>query len=169
MDALECIEQRISMRKFKSSEMKDEEVEAIIKAGFAAPSAMNKRPYELIINRENDFWKDFSDVKPTCEIARNCPLTILIVGDATKQPFQEFMIEDCATVAQNMLLAAKAYGYDSLWAGVKFDSEFFNKLIGYFQLPKGFYPIAMLMFGKGLEQKKQVDRYDESKIHLGKF
>ena len=70
---------------------------------------------------------------------------------------------------ERMLLAAKALGFDSLWAGIKWQSDFFNRLITYFNLPAGFIPVAVLSFGKPGEKKVQVERYDEKKVHHGKF
>jgi nitroreductase len=169
MDALDCIATRISVRKYDKKIMSQEDIRALLKAGMEAPSAMNRRPYEFIVNAENDFWKDFVKEKPTCEIMRNASLTVLLVGDSNKNPTPEFLYEDCSAVAENMLLAGKALGYGSLWAGVKADSDFAKKLASYFALPKGDLPIAVLMFGKPSEKKAQVDRYDEAKIHLGKF
>ncbi|MCR4562171.1 MAG: nitroreductase family protein [Bacilli bacterium] len=169
MDALECISGRMSMRKFAPHEMSQEEIHAILKAGMEAPSAMNRRPYELIVNTDNAFWVEMKKEKPTCEIIATSSLSIVVVGDENKNPTHEFLIEDCSVVAENMLLAAKALGYDSLWAGVKFDSEFYLSLIDRFNLPNGFMPIAVLCFGKAGSNKTQVDRYEEKKVHWGKF
>jgi nitroreductase len=169
MDALECIETRISVRKYEKKAMSEEDVKAILKAGMEAPSAMNRRPYEFIVNTDNDFWKAFVKEKPTCEIMRNSSLSVVVVGDAGKNPARDFLYEDCSAAAENMLLAAKALGYGSLWAGVVAEGDFYRKLIAYFALPNGCLPIAVLMFGKAAEKKAQVNRYDEKKIHFGKF
>jgi len=169
MDTLDCLANRISMRKFEKHVMKEEEINVILKAGFEAPSAMNRRPYELIVNTENAFWHEMAPYKPTCEIMTIASLTILVAGDSNKNPTDEFMIEDCSLVSENMLLAAKAIGYDSLWAGVKWHSEFYDALIKYFNLPSGYVPIAALSFGKPGERKSQIERFDKKKIHYGKF
>jgi nitroreductase len=170
MDALKCLATRTSMRKFQARViMKEEEVKVILSAGFEAPSAMNRRPYELIVNTENAFWHDMTPLKPTCEILATASLTIVVVGDSNKNPTEEFLTEDCSVVAENLLLAAKALGYDSLWAGVKWHSEFFEGLIQYFKMPSGYLPIAVLGFGKPGEKKTQTDRFDPKKVHLGKF
>ncbi len=169
MDALECIETRISVRKYDKKVMAPEDIKAILKAGMEAPSAMNRRPYEFIVNTANDFWKDFVKEKPTCEIMRNASLTVVVVGDSAKNPTLEFLLEDCSAVAENMLIAAKALGYGPLWAGVKAGSDFAKKLSACFALPTGDLPVAVLMFGKPYEKKAQVSRYDEKKIHFGKF
>jgi nitroreductase len=169
MDGIEMISKRISMRKYSPYKLKESEIKTILNAGFEAPSAMGRRPYEFIVNTDNAFWKEFSSLKPTCDIMATSSLTILVVGDSNKNPTEEFMVEDCSVCAENMLLAAKALGYDSLWAGIKFHSEFYDALIHHFGLPDGFVPVAALSFGKGAEKKVQIDRYDEKKIHYGKF
>jgi nitroreductase len=169
MEALDCMAKRISIRKFEAAKMSEDDIKAILKAGFEAPSAMNRRPYEFIVNTANAFWHELAPFKPTCDIMVNASLTILIVGDSNKNPTNEFLIEDCSCCAENMLLAAKALGYDSLWAGIKWQSDFYSHLISYFHLPEGFIPVTVLSFGKPGEKKVQVDRYDEKKVHLGKF
>lgn len=169
MDALDCLGKRISMRKFLPHPMKEEEIKTILNAGFEAPSAMNRRPYEFIVNTDNAFWHALTPFKPTCEIMTQASLTVLIVGDSNKNPTEEFMTEDCACCAENMLLAAKALGYDSLWAGIKWQSDFYSELIKHFALPSGFIPVAVLSFGLAGEKKVQVERYDPKKVHQGKF
>ena len=170
METLKCLEGRISTRKYANGELSKEEIMAILKAGMEAPSAMNRRPYQLIVNTDNAFWKDFEKVKPTCGIAATAPLTILVVGDSNKNPTFEFLVEDCSTVSQNILLAATDLGYGSLWCGIKFDSDFSKQLIEYFQLPSGFLPISLLLIGKAGEKKNHdQNRFEKSKIHFGKF
>ncbi len=168
MDALECIAKRASIRAYGPYRMSEGDIKKILKAGFEAPSAMNRRPYEFIINTDNAFWKDYAEEKPTCLTAGDASLTVLIVGDSNKNPTQEFLLEDCSAIAENMLLASTALGYGSLWAGIKFGSPFYERLIKDFSLPEGYLPIALLIFGKGKEGKKQVDRYEEAKIHYGR-
>jgi nitroreductase len=169
MEALECLAKRISIRKFEAAKMSEAEIKKILTAGFEAPSAMNRRPYEFIVNTDNAFWHELAPFKPTCDIMKDASLTVLIVGDSNKNPTNEFLIEDCSCCAENMLLAAKALGYDSLWAGIKWQSDFYNHLIAYFHLPDGFIPVTVLSFGKPGEKKVQVERYDEKKVHHGKF
>jgi nitroreductase len=169
MDALECLAKRISIRKYEPCKMKEEEIKTILTAGFEAPSAMNRRPYEFVVNTDNAFWHELTPFKPTCEIMATTALTVLIVGDSNKNPTNEFLTEDCSCCAENMLLAGKALGYDSLWAGIKWQSDFYNELIKHFHLPDGYIPVAVLSFGKAGEKKVQVERYDAKKVHYGKF
>jgi nitroreductase len=170
MDVLECIETRTSIRRYSPvGPMPEADVKKILTAGFEAPSAMNRRPYELIINTDNSFWSKFEEAKPNSSFVKDASLTVLVVGDLSKNPSIEFLLEDCSLVAENMLLAATALGYGSLWLGVKFKTPFASKLNSYFHLPKGFVPVAFLVFGVPAEKSYHDNRYDESKIHYGKF
>lgn len=169
MTTEESISTRQSTRVFDGSPIAKKEIEAILKAGFEAPSAMNRRPYELVVNTDNAFWDTFKDVKPSCSIAAKAALTILVVGDSNKNPTNEFMIEDASTVSENMLLEATSLGYGSLWCGIKFESDFYKRLISYFGLPDGFIPVSLILVGKPAPKKTIRDRYEEKKIHYGKF
>ncbi len=168
METLECIRKRKSSRRYIDYKMSEKDIHDILEAGFNAPSAMNRRPYELIVNTDNAFWEDYKKEKPTMEIAKNASLTIIVVGDSNKNPTMEFLIEDASAVAENMLLAATSLGYASLWAGVKMDSDFAKRLGKDFNLPDGYLPIAVLIIGKSDDKKVQLDRYDPKKIHKGK-
>ncbi len=169
METLECLAKRASIRKYRKAILPEEDVHAILNAGFEAPSASNRRPYELVVNSDNDFWQEFVKEKATCEIIRNAGLTVLVVADPSKNPAKEFDYEDCSLVAENMLLAATALGYGSLWLGIPEKSAFSDKLTSYFHLPKGDFPVALLAFGAAAEEKKQPNRFDPAKIHYGKF
>jgi nitroreductase len=169
METLDCIEKRTSIRKYVPYQMKEEEIHKILRAAMQAPSAMNRRPYEMIVNTNNAFWTKFSDVKPTCEIAASSSLTILVIGDSNTNPTNEFLIEDCACLSQNALLAATELGFGSLWAGIKWDSDFQKRLVSYFHLPDGYIPVSLLIIGKSGEKKASVERFDQKKVHLGKW
>jgi nitroreductase len=169
MDTLETIKNRQSIRKFDSTPIKKDDVDKILKAGFEAPSAMNRRPYEFVVCTKNEFWKEMVPFKSTCAIMAETPLCVLIVGNSNVNPTDEFLIEDCSACAENMLLAAKDLGYGSLWAGVKWHSEFYDALIKHFHLPDGYLPIAVLLFGTEAEKKYQVERFDAKKVHYEVF
>lgn len=170
MDTLHCIEGRVSVRKYEKAEMPKKDIDAILKAGMEAPSAMNRRPYELLVNTDNAFWAGFAKVKPTCLIAAESSLTILVIGDSNTNPTAEFMVEDCSNVSENMLLAAYALGYGSLWAGIKFDSDFYKAIIEHFRLPEGYMPVSLVIIGKAAENKgHDASRFDKDKIHYGKY
>jgi len=169
MEAFEMLEKRASIRHFTQSEISEDDIKKILEAGFMAPSAMNRRPYEFIVIKDNRFWPELKKEKNTCAVMKECALTVLVVGDSNKQPSLEFLVSDSAVVSENMLLAATALGYASLWCGIKWNTPFYETLIKRFRLPEGYLPVSLLCFGKGAEKKIQSNRFDESKIHYDHF
>jgi nitroreductase len=95
----------------------------IAKAGLAAPTGNNSQYVRLVI------LPDRECLEPLCEIApadgmQTAPAAIAVLTDASAQKFEwNFEVEDYSAAAAQMLLAATALGYVSLWL----DSPFFDK------------------------------------------
>ncbi len=170
MDTLVAISQRASIRKFKPDPIKPADLKAILKAGMEAPSAVNKRPYAFITITDKAIWGQQAEaVDRSTAIMREAPLSIAIIGDKSKMLTDFFMIEDGAAVIENMLLAATALGYGSLWNGIRIGGEnqvYFNQALG---LPEDKEVLAILAFGKPAMENPRKDRYEESKIHAEKW
>ena len=52
MDALDAILKRRSVRVFKDEKIEPNDIDYILKAGLAGPSACNRRPVEIIVIEE---------------------------------------------------------------------------------------------------------------------
>ncbi len=170
MKALEAIFGRFSCRKFEKGEMKEEDKRSILEAGMSAPSAMNRRPYDLVLIEDPEVLRPLEKSKPTLALFYDNPLSVLIVIDEEKNPHPEFQEQDVAAVAENMLLAATALGYGSLWAGITENSDFQAGLAELFDIPEGHRPAILLSFGtKGEHKEERPSRYEEGKIHRGRW
>ena len=53
-DGLNALYERRSVRKYKSEQISDGELEQILKAGLCAPSAMNRQPAIIIAVQDKD-------------------------------------------------------------------------------------------------------------------
>ena len=52
MDALDAIMTRRSVRKFTADDVSDSEVDVLLRAAMAAPSASNERPWRFVVVRD---------------------------------------------------------------------------------------------------------------------
>jgi len=109
MDLFEAIEQRSSVREFVPVEVPEADVERIIDAGRRAPSGMNAQPVRYIVIRNRETLERLGQVQ-SCIAQVTC--AIAIVSDPSAS---DYWLEDAAAAAENMLLAVKALGYDSVW------------------------------------------------------
>ena len=125
-EALEVLYNRRAIRKFKSEQIKDEELDAVLKAGTFAPTAMGlQSPLIIAVQNKEDVAK-LNEL--SLEIMNRggpgkrreglpyygAPTIILIFY--TSIAFNDFLgTLDAASVCTNMLNAAYAVGLGSCW------------------------------------------------------
>jgi len=124
MDLFEVIEKRYSHKeKFLPDAIPLDDLELIAKAGVMAPSGYNRQCVKLII------LPDRSALQPLCDVFQTDGLltataAIAMLTDSSKQEGElNFELEDYSAATENMLLAATALGYVSLWL----DSPYFDE------------------------------------------
>lgn len=163
-ETLKVIKSRRTTRKFKSEQIKNEELQAIIEAGLYAPSAHNQQSWnftviqnsELIkeLNRESkEAAKGFDDEviqkmanNEKLDVFYGAPTLIIVSGmDSAMMPQV-----DCTAATQNMLIAAESLNIGSCWNG--FISFLFNgpKAEEYkkkLNIPEGFTPYYAIALG----------------------
>jgi nitroreductase len=123
MDFFEITEKRYSHKeRFLPDAVPLADLEKIARAGLSAPTGMNSQCVRLII------LPDRKSLQPLCDVAQTdgtltAPAAIVVFTDKSKQNWKcNFEIEDYAAATENMLLAATALGYASLWL----DSPYFD-------------------------------------------
>ncbi|MCL2698423.1 MAG: nitroreductase family protein [Oscillospiraceae bacterium] len=123
MDFFEAVEKRYSHRgKYLPNAVPLADLEKIAGAGLAAPSGMNSQCVRLVILPDRKAVQPLCDIAPT-EGMLTAPAAIAVLTDKLVQRGTvNFEREDYSAAAENMLLAAVALGYASLWL----DSPYFD-------------------------------------------
>jgi nitroreductase len=116
MDIFEAIGKRYSHKDaFKPDPVPIAHLEQIARAGLAAPSGNNSQCVRMVILRERESLEPLCAIAPTTGL-QTAPAAIAVFTDgATQTGGFNFEMEDYAAATQNMLLAATALGYGSLW------------------------------------------------------
>ena len=151
MDFFEVSSKRYSHKEqFLPNPVPHTDLERIAQAGIDAPSGMNRQTVRLVI------LPDRKSVEPLWAIAPNsglktAPAAIAVLTDRTLSPegSVNFEKEDYSAAVQNMLLAATALGYVSLWLDSPFwDDRPQKKAIEALGLAETFKLWAVLPVGK---------------------
>ena len=136
MNTLESIENRRSIRAFKSDDISKEIVEDILNSGRLAPSAKNRQPWYFVIvkgqvkDKIADMMIDYtlnnddilkrknlgypSSVNPTANVIKQAPILILIFREKN----DNWIIGDSLSIGacvENMCLRATELGIGTLW------------------------------------------------------
>jgi len=172
MDFFEIIERRYSHKeKFLPDIVPLDHLERIAKAGIAAPSGGNSQCVRLIILPDRKILQLLCDIAPTDGLM-TAPAAIAVLTDSSTQTGQfNFELEDYAAAAENMLLAAVALGYVSLWLDFPwFDENNQKAALAVLGAPEGYHLHAVLPIGlpDGTGTRRDKLSFGE-RVSYGKF
>ena len=111
---------RTSIRAYTSQSVDNSKIEKLLRAGMAAPSAVNKQPWHFIVVTDRNTLKAIADATPNAGMAATAPLAIVVCGDMNKAldgGGREFWVQDASAATENILLAAHAMGLGAVWTG----------------------------------------------------
>jgi nitroreductase len=169
VDILEAIYTRRSIRRFTGEIISDENIKTVLKAGFCAPSAHNKKPWHFVVLKDAALLESISDFHPYAKMLPKAGCGIVVCGDKDKEGMTGFLVEDCSAAIQNMLLAAHGIGLGSVWCGLYPVPQLTSEMRKILNLPENIVPIGMVVLGHGDEHREPSSRYDDAKIHFDKW
>jgi nitroreductase len=168
---LSTIFSRRSIRKYKSDPVPEELVEILLKAGMAAPSAMNKQPWEFIVIKNEETLAQIREKMPYAPHV--APLAIVTCANMkkrqTKIEADGFWVEDCSAATQNMLLAANGVGLSTVWVGVYPAASFVKTMSELLDLPEHVIPVSMILVGYGEKEKEPRTQYNQEVVFCEKY
>lgn len=158
---------RRSIRKFKSDAVKDEDIEILLKAAMAAPSACNKQPWEFYVVKSS---AKLDLVKSSGRYTNmNAPLAIVVCGNRDRclsKKDNDFFIQDCSSAITHILLCAESLGLGSLWCGAYPMNSVVSKLRIALELEEKIIPLGIVYIGYPDEEKESRTQYKEEYIHI---
>ncbi len=166
---IDIILSRRSIRKYTNMVVSEDDLQLILKAGFAAPSANNRQPWEFLVVRDKKLIADITNKHQYARMLNEAGCGIIVCGDMTKENKLAFLNNDCSAAIENMLLAIHALNLGGVWCAIHPNEDyevFFKKLLN---LPDNIIPIGLVVVGHKAEEKEPRDNYDEKKIHYDKW
>lgn len=169
MDALEVILTRRSIRKFTGDVISDDDIKTLLRAGFAAPSAHNRQPWEFIVVKDKLKLDAIAKEHPYAKMLSNASCGIIVCGDNSVQTSLGFLIADCAAVTENILLAAHSKNLGAVWCGLYPERELTDMIKRLCHLSDDIVPVSLIAVGHKVVEKPAWNRYIDEKIHYDKW
>lgn len=147
--SLECIFSRRSIRDFSQQAISPEDLHQLLQAGMAAPSAMNKQPWEFVVIQDKQRKESMAAICPYWKSAKNAPVVIVVCANLEDQDevSKTFFVQDCSAASENILCAAAAMKLGGVWLGT-YGLEDRMKAVGdLLSLPEFVYPVSVLAIG----------------------
>jgi nitroreductase len=167
---LDAIYARRSIRKFTEESVSDEQIETLLKAAMAAPSATNAQPWRFVVTRDPERLAAIRKEMPLAKI--NAPLAILVCADLSifKRPIVErFWTQDCSAATQNILLAAVGLGLGAVWCGVHPVPLIEKRIEKLLDLPVNVKVLNVIFIGHPAEEKEARSQYDSQKVYKDRY
>lgn len=162
---MENILTRRSIRRYTDEPISKEDVEALMRAAMAAPSAKNAQPWEFIIVQDKEKLQKMSRLTPYSRPLMNATLGIVVCGNLEVNSILEYCIIDASAATENLLLAAHEMGLGAVWIGMYPQPGNFEKFNELFTVPEHVQPLWMIALGHPSEEGILRDKYNEAKIH----
>lgn len=168
---IENIMTRKSIREFTDREIAKDTLESIVKAGMAAPSAMDKRPWGFVVVTERSVLDSLNAVHPYANL-KTATAAIIVCGELKKAiegEGQEYWVQDCSAATENILLAAHAYGLGAVWCGVYPSKERVEQVSKVLAIPSDVIPLNIITMGYPNENPDVKDKWNPANIHYQKW
>jgi nitroreductase len=176
-EVIKAIAERYTCRDFSPEPLAAEQIETLVQAALAAPSAMNLQPWHLIVVTDKKFIEEIDAagmeyIKHDPEwykrfaerggkIFYNAPCIIFIAQDNS-----EAAPLDCGIVSQNIALAAHAMGLGSTICGMArypLMGENGEEILSRLKFPEG-YSFGMSVCVGKVNSGKQPHEIDTNKV-----
>jgi nitroreductase len=162
---LQLLLTRRSIRDYTDQDVTEQEVETLLRAAMAAPSAGNEQPWHFVVIRRRETMEKIMQAHPYSDMLSEAPVCIAVLAEVALERHAGYWVQDCSAATMNLLLAAHALGLGAVWLGVHpvADREAAMKEI--LGLPDGVECLALVAVGRPAESPGPADRYSRDRVH----
>ena len=162
---------RTSIRQFTNQPIAKDTLVSIVKAGMAAPSAVNLQPWSFIIIDEKETLQKLDSIHPYANL-KTATAAIVVCGLLDKsdnENIRPYWVQDCSAATENILLAAHAYGLGAVWCGVYPNEERIAPVKEILEIPSNVMPLNIITMGYPANNPEPKDKFKTENIHYQKW
>ena len=162
VNVIDCIRARRSIRKYTSEPLTDEQIQTLLEAAMAAPSASNRKPWEFVVVRDAGLRQQLSEAHPWAKMAAEAAVVFVICGRPNDS---DHWVEDCSAATENLLLAVTSLGLGAVWVGIHPRPQREQAVRRFLRLPEAWRPLCIVPVGHPAESKAPRTQYDAAHVH----
>ena len=162
---------RRSIRAFTAKPVDPVQVQMLLKAAMAAPSAGNRKPWHFIVVTDALAREALAQAHPYAKMLTESPLALVPCGEPSLSfpDRPEYWVQDLSAATENTLLAATGLGLGAVWCGVYPVPERVRALREVLGIPEGLVPFALIPVGHPAEAKEPRTQYDPDRVHRDRW
>ena len=170
--AINNIMTRTSIRQYTDEPVSKADIETMLRAGMAAPTAVNKQPWHFVVINSKEKLAELAGDNPRGGMLKKAPLAIVVCGNMDKALSGQgrgFWVQDCSAATENILLAANAIGLGAVWTGLYPDENRAGVVAKVLKLPETYIPLCTIVIGHPAEQPTPKDKWKPENISYNEF
>lgn len=149
-EILEVIHNRKSVRHFTEQLVSKEQIETLLKAGMAAPTAANRQPWKFYVITERETLDLLAEKLPYAKMLTQVQTAIVVCGDMDKAGNLKelgYWVQDCSAATQNILLAAESMGLGAVWTAAYPYEDRVEVVTKVLEMPENHVPLNVIPVG----------------------
>lgn len=171
-DAISAIMSRTSIRSYQNKPVEPEKVESLLKAGMAAPTAVNRQPWHFVVVNDTVVLEALAQASPNAGMTAHAPMAIVVCGNMNKALTgngRDFWIQDASAATENILVAANSLGLGAVWTGIYPDSARVEAVSKVLNLPANLIPLNIIPVGYPAENPAPKDKWKPENVSYNVF
>lgn len=165
---IEDIMTRTSVRAYSDREVGSEQIDTLLRAAMAAPTAGNKQPWRFVVINDKATLNAISENFHTMTMAKDASVAVIMCGDVTATfdgDGRDYWIQDVSASSENLLLAAHAMGLGAVWCGIYPQMSRVEQFSEMLHLPENIIPMACICVGYPAGETTPKDKWKPEYIH----
>lgn len=170
-DTFSVIHSRKSVKSFTGATVSTEALEKIVRAGMAAPTAVNKQPWSFVVVTDKKKIDALAAGLPNARGIDKAGAVIIVCAEPEKANLQskDFAIIDASLASENILLAIEALGLGGHWTASYPYEDKMKHVRTVLGIPATIIPLNVILVGVPTGEDKPKDKYQKDKIHWEKW
>jgi nitroreductase len=165
-DRLWPIFSRRSIRVYTDESVSEADLQSLLEAGMAAPSASNRKPWHFVIVTDRETLRALAKAHPYGKMLSRAGAAIAVCGDPR---VSTWWVQDCSAATENILIAAAALGLGAVWLGSHGNPDRERAIRGVLGIPDSIGVLSLLSIGHPAEEKEARTQYDARRVHQDRW
>jgi nitroreductase len=166
-DTLTVIHNRKSVRSYTGDPIAEDQIEILLKAAMAAPSAVNCQPWAFVVVTDRKILDKLGDTLPYAKMLYKAGAAIIVCSIPRKahKKMAEYAVIDSTLASENILLAAEAIGLGAIWTAAYPYSDRMEPVRSILNIPPDVIPLNVIPIGHPTGEDKPKEKFNPKLIH----
>ncbi len=157
---------RRSIRAYTGDLVSEADIQSLLEAGMAAPSASNRKPWHFIVTTDRDVLRALADAHPFGKMLADAAVGVAVCGDPA---LSDWWVLDCAAATENILIAVAGLGLGGVWLGCHGRPEREQAVRDVLGIPERIGVLSLLSIGHPAEDKEPRTQFEPGRVHRDRW